>query len=299
MTLNEFVNKYLGKKVDFDGYYGGQCVDLYRQYVKDVLGFPQSPGVGGAAEIWDSASPEYYDFIPNTPTGVPEPGDIVIWNRRMGGGFGHVAIFLNGDVNSFTSLDQNWPTLDKVTKTEHNYNSVIGWLHPKENMPDDGTINIPKKTFEDLVTKATKLDAIRTTIGTDSATEIKSDYDNYKRDLENKNKELANERLRADNARAELNELVKACAEALGTVQEPNQILTALDKLKDDLDRLDDLERQYAELQVASQKEKEELVVEVERLKAIVKNGTLDKYTTEELISEIIKRINKILRRSS
>jgi archaellum component FlaC len=149
MTLREFRDKWLGKKADFDGFYGGQCVDLYRFYVKEVLGFPQSPGVGGAAEIWDSASPEYYDFITNTPSGVPEPGDIVIWNRRAGGGFGHVAIFLHGDVNSFTSLDQNWPTLDKVTETQHNYTNVIGWLRPKGNMSDE---------YGDMVYKATQHD---------------------------------------------------------------------------------------------------------------------------------------------
>lgn len=136
MTLDEFVKKYLGTKVDFDGQWGGQCVDLYRVYVKEVLGFPQSPGVGGAAEIWDTAG-DKYDYILNTPTGVPQPGDIVIWNRRVGGGFGHVAIFLSGNANSFTSLDQNWPTLDLVTKTQHTYTNVIGWLHPKENMANE------------------------------------------------------------------------------------------------------------------------------------------------------------------
>ena len=34
MTLEEFVNKYIGRKVDFDGAYGAQCVDLFRQYNK-------------------------------------------------------------------------------------------------------------------------------------------------------------------------------------------------------------------------------------------------------------------------
>ena len=128
--MDEFIKKYLGKKLDWDGFYGGQCVDLYRYYVHEVLGFPQSPGVGGAAEIWDSADPKYYDFIKNTPTGIPNKGDIIVWNRNVGGGFGHVAIFIEGDVNAFVSLDQNWPTLDKVTKTKHDYKNIIGWLRP-------------------------------------------------------------------------------------------------------------------------------------------------------------------------
>ena len=132
ITFAQFIDKWLGKKIDFDGYYGGQCVDLYRQYVKEVLGFPQSPGVGGAAEIWHSADPKYYDFIENTALAVPEYGDIVVWSRKVGGGFGHVAIFIEGDIMNFTSLDQNWPRLDKVTKTKHNYLNIIGWLRPKK-----------------------------------------------------------------------------------------------------------------------------------------------------------------------
>lgn len=131
LTLEEFINKWLGKPADYDGVWDGQCVDLYRFYCKEVLGIPQSVPVGGAAEIWDTASTEYFDFILNDPYAVPQRGDIIIWDRNVGDGFGHVAVYLEGNVNSFISLDQNWPTLSEVTKTKHNYNHVIGWLRPK------------------------------------------------------------------------------------------------------------------------------------------------------------------------
>ena len=297
MTLEQFISKYLGKKVDFDGYYGGQCVDLYRQYVKDVLGFPQSPGVGGAAEIWDSASPEYYEFIKNTPLGIPERGDIVIWNRRVGGGFGHVAIFLDGDVNSFTSLDQNWPTLNEVTKTKHNYSCVIGWLRPKEDsMPDTGMVELPSSKFEELVTKSTRWEEVLK-LGYTSAAQIKVDVENYKKDIKNLKEDVANEKARADAARAEYNKLLVAASKALNTVQEPVQVLSALEKLEADLNRLDDLERQYADLQVESGKEKEELRAEIERLKALVKTGDITEYKLEELLGEIIRRLTQIVRK--
>lgn len=159
ISLEEFIEKWLGKKCDFDGYYGGQCVDLYRQYVKEVLGFKQSPGVGGAAEIWDSADPKLYDFIDNTPVAIVEKGDIPIWNRRAGGGFGHVDIVIEkGTVNSFLGLDQNWPTLDMVTKTSHNYTNVIGWLRPKkENMAD--TIVVSKNDWDKVFQNSLTHDA--------------------------------------------------------------------------------------------------------------------------------------------
>lgn len=149
MTLGGFIYKYLGKKVDYDGYYGGQCVDLYRQYVKEVLEYPQSPGVGGAAEIWHSADPKYYDFIKD---GNPKIGDIVIWNRKVGGGFGHVAIFISGTIKDFTSLDQNWPTLSKVTTTKHNNKNITGWLHPKkDNSMSKALKHFKVKTEEELI----------------------------------------------------------------------------------------------------------------------------------------------------
>lgn len=137
MNLEQFVEKYLGKKIDWDGYYGGQCVDLFRQYIDDVLKFPQPKGVGGAKDFWpnydtDNALKNYYDKIPNTPTAVPSAGDVMLWNEKAGGGWGHVAVFLEGNANTFTSFDQNWPKLDVCTKTTHDYKNVFGWLKPKK-----------------------------------------------------------------------------------------------------------------------------------------------------------------------
>jgi hypothetical protein len=62
---------------------------------------------------------------------IPEKGDVVIWNGNAGGGYGHVAIFLEGGLLSFKSFDQNWPTLSVCTITEHNYKNIYGWIRPK------------------------------------------------------------------------------------------------------------------------------------------------------------------------
>ena len=165
MTIDQFITKYEGKKVDWDGAYGGQCVDLFRQYLNDVLNFPQPRGVVGAADFWtnydsDPNLKNNFQKIANSPTGVPAKGDVMVWNKKAGGGFGHISIFLEGNVNLFTSLDQNWPTLSKVTKTVHDYSNVYGWLRPikPENKPIGGQMEIDKKLFEELVGKSTKYD---------------------------------------------------------------------------------------------------------------------------------------------
>ena len=51
MTLEDFIITYIGKKVDFDGSYGAQCVDLFRQYNKDVWGNPHTGAVKGAKDF--------------------------------------------------------------------------------------------------------------------------------------------------------------------------------------------------------------------------------------------------------
>ena len=133
MTLNEFVQRYNGKGIDADGSYGFQCMDLYRQFVKEVLGFPQSPPVTGAYQVWDTYLGQYFDRIDNTPSGIPQKGDILIWGQSVGK-YGHIAVYLEGNTSSFKSFDQNWPVGTNCHIQSHNYNGLLGWLTPRSNM---------------------------------------------------------------------------------------------------------------------------------------------------------------------
>src|SRR5258708_22918459 len=138
MTLQEFQQKYTGKFVDFDGAFGPQCVDLMNQYCVDVLGITNPiqvlPG-GTAFEIYNNYSGTQFTKLANTPTGVPTPGDIVFWSTAWGNGAGHVAIFVSGDANNFTSFEQNDITSadpnGSCQTLSHNYTDVVGWLHFK------------------------------------------------------------------------------------------------------------------------------------------------------------------------
>lgn len=138
MKLDDFISKYEGKFVDVDGFPSSnkyQCTDLYRTYVKEVLGYPQSPPVEGAKDIWSSYLPEYFTRVEYTPDGVPQKGDIIIFGTGLGR-WGHVSIFLEGNLSRFTSLDQNYPSGSPVHKQGHTYSAVIGWLTPKEQKMD-------------------------------------------------------------------------------------------------------------------------------------------------------------------
>ncbi len=95
MTLTTFINTYLGKKVDYDKNSSFQCVDLYRQYCKDVLNIPQTPALGedgGAKDIWDK-----HGVLKRTPDSILADysrGDILIWDKTKTNKYGHVAILV-------------------------------------------------------------------------------------------------------------------------------------------------------------------------------------------------------------
>lgn len=136
--LDAFIQAWKGKKIDFDLAYQGQCVDLFRQYAKDVLGVPQAKGVEGAADFWtnyetDPALKNNYDKLINTETFKPVKGDVMIWNKRAGGGFGHIAVVSDDSatLSNFNSFDQNWRALNVCEITNHTYTNVYGVLRPK------------------------------------------------------------------------------------------------------------------------------------------------------------------------
>ena len=127
MLLQEFLQKYNGKYVEVAGSSNAlnQCVDLANAYIRDVLGLPIIEWTN--AVDFPSKGGDNYDYIKNTPTNIPKEGDLVIW----GGTYGHIAIFLEGDANTFRSFDQNWPTGKVCFVTGHTYANVLGWMRKK------------------------------------------------------------------------------------------------------------------------------------------------------------------------
>jgi len=136
MTLQEFITKWNGKGIDFDGAYGDQCMDLMHQYHVEVLGIIDYRTLAAPAakdvylQFETRFNHDLFEKIANTPTGVPNPGDIVLWGTGIGP-YGHVAVFVSGDANSFKSFDQNWPVDSKCHLQDHNYTGVLGWLRFK------------------------------------------------------------------------------------------------------------------------------------------------------------------------
>lgn len=92
MTLTQFILKYNGKKVDFDGRFGAQCVDLYRQYCADVLQIPQTPGVEGAKDLIKNSG--CLKITKDSALADYSVGDVLIWDKSQTNQYGHVAILI-------------------------------------------------------------------------------------------------------------------------------------------------------------------------------------------------------------
>lgn len=190
MTIDEFITKYLHQKLDWDGYYAGQCVDLFRYYCDEVLNIPQPAGVWGAANFWsdfdtDPILVKYFTKIENTQEFIPQKGDIAIWNFKAGGGYGHVSVVDRNEntTSYFYSFDQNWSKISYCEIVKHTYTNIFGFLRPKK--APMATISIETSVFEKLVAASTKMDEV-VALGYTSAAQVKETITKLEADLQAK-----------------------------------------------------------------------------------------------------------------
>ncbi len=135
--LEEFVKKYNGKKVDFDGVYGAQCVDLFRQYTKEVLGITEHTGScatsGGAKDLfldYDKMPVEKKYFYRSKAKNWIA-GDVLIWDQTETNKYGHVAIFLAKIGDSFLVFEQNGITQNGAEIQVRDRTNLLGYLRKR------------------------------------------------------------------------------------------------------------------------------------------------------------------------
>ena len=137
MTLEEFVKVYNGRKVDYDGVYGPQCVDLFRQYVWDVLGIKEHTGScassGGAKDLfldYDKMPIEKKYFIRSKQKNWVQ-GDVLIWDKTDKNQFGHIAIYLGKINNTFIVFEQDGFLKDGAKINIRGRENLLGYLRKR------------------------------------------------------------------------------------------------------------------------------------------------------------------------
>ena len=104
MTYQEFKNKYNGKYIDFDGYYGPQCWDLAQYYFTEVLNLPSSI-LSGCGQVKNMLVKPKIDvlraYFNEVPINQMVTGDVCIWSTN------HIAIFDHWDGRNCWYFSQN------------------------------------------------------------------------------------------------------------------------------------------------------------------------------------------------
>lgn len=159
-AFSTFLVNYYGQFVDFDGFYGYQCVDLINQWCFDALGITdpiaELPGATAAAIYAAFTSDAIFDKIDYVAGTFPQLGDIVFWGSGYVGGDGHTGVATSiANSSSFDCFEQNDPVGQSCLIKTYNYNNVVGWLRFKNQgggtvTPDiiDLTVNFKYKLFK-------------------------------------------------------------------------------------------------------------------------------------------------------
>lgn len=118
-ALNIFIPKYLGKRVtDPFGFFRGECVSVAKRWLKDN----NWPMRRGNAKDWVKNGYDGYGFYKNTPTFIPNPGDLAIFDV---GKYGHIGVVKSATAKSMKVVQQNDPIGSPVTIKTYDY------VHPK------------------------------------------------------------------------------------------------------------------------------------------------------------------------
>lgn len=134
MTLQEYKAYALAKKQieyhSFDPRAKFQCIDLVNDYITKVWGLEAIIGTD-AKDVPERLKPGM-EFVENTPEYLPNPGEVAVWNGKVGGGAGHISVVTDkGSQLTFKSLDQNWSKPLYITEEIHSYNNVRGFIRKK------------------------------------------------------------------------------------------------------------------------------------------------------------------------
>lgn len=136
MNVKKFVDKYIGKKVDFDNQFGAQCVDLFRQFCQDVWNVPHLGGVNGAKDIYlnyenMSAEIKFTDRVEYTGASRPQEGDVVIFRESSSNQYGHIAICLYSTERIIIVFEQDGFVQNGAKIGTWSYDRLLGWLVKK------------------------------------------------------------------------------------------------------------------------------------------------------------------------
>ncbi len=136
MTILDFAREHQFKKVDYDGAYGAQCVDLFREFCKDSLNIPHTGVVHGAKDIWERYDelPVEKQFFEKLTWQMPYAGDIVVFGATENNQYGHVAIVIMADDSNILVFEQDGFAQNGAKYRTVKRDNVLGFLRKRKGV---------------------------------------------------------------------------------------------------------------------------------------------------------------------
>jgi hypothetical protein len=287
MTLQEYTKYALAKKqIEYHSYDPRaifQCVDLANDYIAKVWGLETILGTN--AKDFPENIKIGMKFIKNTVDYLPEPGEIVVWNGKVGGGAGHIAIVTKKGLQTvFYSLDQNWGIPLFITEEKHNYTNVRGFIRKvvQEPMPD----NALQECLKQHTQLVTELEAEKKkTQGLEEQVKLKDEESQRLRG------EIAEKASALKTVREDLAQFLDTLAGKLTTLVDKSEVIASVDRLlsgeSEQLKKIKNLEKAYALLE-------SEKKLEIEQLKKSIDSLRTVNETQSDHITTLEKRIEAI-----
>jgi hypothetical protein len=113
------------------------CVDLFRQYVKDVLNIPEHTGAcsssGGAKDLFLDyhRMPVEKKYFLRSSSKICKAGDVLIWNETLTNKYGHVAICLGMLEGSYIVFEQDGFKQDGAKIRLRGKENLLGYLRKR------------------------------------------------------------------------------------------------------------------------------------------------------------------------
>ena len=132
MKIEQFLTKYCGKKVDYDGVFDAQCTDLFRQLCQDVFDIPHTGSVDGAKDLYEKYGDlpkEKKYFTRLSKNASPAYGYVAVWGSTPTNKWGHVAIVIcKLSATSLLVFEQNGFQQDGAKFVERSTVNLLGYL---------------------------------------------------------------------------------------------------------------------------------------------------------------------------
>jgi len=269
--LKDFINKWINKGgVGNTPQNKGQCVGLVNVWVSE-LGLDHI--WGNAKDLWKNYNPKQFDFVLNTADAYPLAGDIVVWNEKMGGGYGHTAVATGvhktegKSTDWFEAFSQNDPTGSPCILKKYSYNNVIGFIRPKKeliklndyylgiDLNNKESVKVCVEMWHRVVVKKEFIEKKEV----ENNYVLKSEYQNLQNQLSQKDETIKN-----------LNQQIKDLNAKNTLINDENRRLQ--DQLKDCQTKLNEIDGTFS----SQQKELLELTKEYNQLKLDYENAKKD-----------------------